>query len=156
MRELKIPLLVVDLQIDLLPEDPTFLLNAVESARADALFTVFVTRCNAPDSLFFRQLRSSQCMSGSMGVGLAVARRPEDQIMPRSGYGLPGPALDLFDGFGSVNVCGLESDSGVLACSFSLWDRGIVPRVIPSACHSASGPRAHAAAMSTFYASFGI
>jgi hypothetical protein len=144
-----LPLLIVDLQPCFNPSK-----DLVEKIRmkAKSAPTVIQTRFVEGNKLFQTVLNYSP-----NNQSLDVCIKDMGMILTKTGYGLDKKELDLLkdliDPFDSVEVCGMEIDSCILAICFQVWDIGIQPIPLPELC---GGVENRLEAQSILLRSFGV
>lgn len=131
----KIGLLVVDLQKGFYPSQD--LVDAIDIERQHHAVTIFTKFINPVDSVF----RSHFKWHG-FGVEDDATELVIDPgtslIITKHGYGLTAEHIGMLKAFqcDGWEVAGVDSDSGVIACAFSIWDGGLPCVVRRDLCES--------------------
>ncbi len=141
-------LLIIDLQMEFLNEDSAELPSRIAKEQSRYRYVAATKFVNKPDSLYTQILEYKECQdSGSINMR---HDGPVDKIFEKTGYS--GFTAELKEWLRSkkievVHVCGVDTDSGVLATSLALWDNGFLPIVLSSLCASLAGREVHEAAL---------
>lgn len=125
------------------------LLTRWQSAGGTSVLTQFV---NADDSPYVRIIGWSALMPGSDGVDFAPEIEPlastASLTVRKTGYTALTPHVQQFIGLRHITniwICGLDTESCVLATTFTAFEAGLTPWLITDACASHAGSRAHEA-----------
>ncbi len=149
-------LVVVDVQNGFIRDESAHVIPVIEDlvgrwqeAGGDTLFTRYI---NYPDSPFERLVRWSECMTSPQidivdelqpYAGRAVA------VVDKRGYGLfadkAGAALVAERGWHHIYVCGIATESCVLATALGAFEINLTPWVIEDASASHAGQHVHEA-----------
>jgi nicotinamidase-related amidase len=116
--------------------------------------TVMTQFVNGEDSSYVRIIGWSALMPGSVGVEFAPEVAPYAEsaslVVRKQGYTALTPAVRKFiseTGRENVWICGLDTESCVLATSFSVFESGLTPWIITDACASHAGAHVHEAGL---------
>lgn len=109
---------------------------------------------NPDNSAFRRALNYNDMALGDVKTNLdkRVEARA-DQVVTKYGYGVDSLDIDYVDALlrgnniDSALVVGFDTDAGVLATAYSLFDAGIVPVIDSRGCASSGGASVHNAAL---------
>ena len=131
----KVGLLVVDLQKGFYPTQD--LIDAIDLERQHHAVTVFTKFNNSPKSIFRTHLNWHGFSEEDDATTLVLD--PESSIViTKYGYGLTSEHIGMLKAFqcDGWEIAGVDSDSSILACGFSLWDGGIPCVVRRDLCES--------------------
>lgn len=125
----KIGLLIVDAQVGFNPCQK--LLDSIQNKAKNYSFVAMTRFFNAPESLY-RTVLNWRGEGGELAISL-----PGAIILDKTGYGLTPQHIKILKAHcNEWHVCGFETDACVLACSFSLWDSGLLPTILYDLCDS--------------------
>lgn len=119
----KVGLLIVDLQKGFYPSQD--LIDAIDIERQHHAVTIFTKFVNLPDSVYRKHLRWHGF--GVEDEAAALLLNPGSSIvLTKHGYGLTAEQVGVLKAFqcDGWEIAGVDSDSSVLACAFSIWDSG--------------------------------
>ena len=101
---------------------------------------------NVPGSLYETQRDWHEMMDGEDVALLADVARSADTVVSKHGMA-PDPSQFLpilrDREVQMADLCGFDTDQCVMATALSLWDAGIVPRVLAQLCSSSGGREIH-------------
>jgi nicotinamidase-related amidase len=147
-------LVVVDVQNGFIrdasaPVVPTIvdLVDRWQEARGDVVFTRYV---NYPGSPFERLINWSECMT-SPQIDIVDELQPyadnATAVIDKRGYGLfadaAGAALVAERGWRDIYVCGIATESCVLATALGAFEADLTPWVLEDASASHAGQHVH-------------
>lgn len=147
-------LIVVDVQNGFVRRQSQHVVPVIEdlverwlAAGGDTVFTKYV---NHPGSLFERLIGWSQLMD-SPQIDIVEELTPYAErataVVDKHEYGLfnnaEGAALVAEHGWTDIYVCGIATESCVLATALGAWEAGLVPWVIQDASASHAGQETH-------------
>lgn len=152
-------LLVVDLQRGFLNQNTERVLNVINEAKRLLHYEicVYTKFFNSQKSSFTQILNWTKFQSG-YEQELVLPVEDKDIVLSKNSYS--AVTVDLKEliekgQFDNVYLCGVDTDSCVLATAFELFDLGINPAIIIDACASSGGDSCHAAAELIMRRSFG-
>lgn len=116
--------------------------------------TVMTRFVNSEDSPYVRIIGWRALMPGSVDVEFTAEVAPyaasASLVVWKDGYTALVPAVREFiseTGRENVWMCGLDTESCVLATSFSVFESGLTPWIITDACASHAGGQVHEAGL---------
>lgn len=134
----KVGLLIVDMQVGFYPSPELLDMIAIERQSHDSV--VFTRFTNKEDSLFEHYLHIKNFYEGDAATSLLIAPG-QDLVITRYGYGLNSEHIGMLKAkqMDAWEIAGVDSDSGVLACAFAMWDSGIACTIRSDLTESRAG-----------------
>lgn len=131
----KIGLLVVDLQKGFYPSQE--LVDAIDLERQHHAVTIFTKFINSEESVFRKHLKWNGFGKGDDATDI-ILDTGNALILEKNGYGLTPEHIGMLKAFqcDGWEIAGVDSDSSVLACAFSVWDGGLACVVRRDLCES--------------------
>lgn len=143
-------LLVINVQKGFVADGAVHVPARVESLQ-DSFDEVIVSRFYNPQKSLFRRLLSEERYPlGSSETQLAFQPRPDATIIDYPSYSCVNTTLLerlRRAAVGRVHVCGVATETSVLASVIDLFEAGIEPVVLAHACGSTIGAHMHEAAL---------
>ncbi len=143
-------LLIIDTQAGFINEGTAHVPARVEALQA-SFDRVMATRLYNPQKSLFRKLAGwSAFPLGAAETQLAFAPRDGTVIIDKSTYSCVNEALlDVLrhEGIGRIHLCGIATETAVLATAIALFDAGLEPVVLAHACGSPAGHDLHEAGL---------
>lgn len=116
---------------------------------------------NTPTSLWVSQLHWTKGMAAPetslIPESMECSTNPSVSVCPKQTYSaLPAlQAQPTWQHTNEVHLCGVDTDSCVMATAFAVWDDGKIPVIYPQACASGGGAERHEAALAAMERNFG-
>lgn len=111
---------------------------------------------NTPDSLFERHLGWGECIHTPESSIIHTNNISRKNIIETQSYSFPYTLIQNWQNkYKDVFICGAETDAGVLATAFSLWDFRIRPIILADYCTSKRGEDYHLPALKIMKRQFG-
>jgi len=150
----KTGLIVVNLQHARKP--PPCLVESIQKISQEYDIVVATQFLNKKLSLFETELGYKESRFGSVESEIILPLRPKN-VFDRYSYGLQSTHIERLREYPVQrwDIVGCDTDAGVLATCYNLWDNGIKFRVMKELCHSSGGPEVHNAALTIMKRSFG-
>ena len=104
---------------------------------------------NQKDSTFVKRLMYFDCMYATKSL-IAC-----DKLVEKCSYGLPIETIEYLKQFSEVNVIGMDSDAGIMAICYQLFDADINFYVLSKYCRSSGGEIINKSAIEILRRNFG-
>ncbi len=103
---------------------------------------------NKSGSHYEERMGYTECRWATEEADIVIPLSPQ-AVFDRGGYTLQSAHVSWLkkQNVACWDVVGCDTDAGVLATCFALWDNQIVFRVLKDLCHSSGGPELHQAAL---------
>lgn len=141
-----VPLLIVDVQKGFINEATRHIPAIAERLAADYEAVIATRFVNPGGSAYRRLIHWRRFAPGSADTELAFRPPAGAEVIEKRRYtcvdaAFLGRLRDL--GAEEVHLCGIATDNCVLKCAVDLFEAGLRPVVLASACASHAGPEYH-------------
>lgn len=142
-------LLVVDVQKEF-THDPVYIEQIKALILDHPYYEVIGTYFkNQKDSTFVKRLMYFDCMYATKSL-IAC-----DKLVEKCSYGLPIETIEYLKQFSEVNVIGMDSDAGIMAICYQLFNADINFYVLSKYCRSSGGEIINKSAIEILRRNFG-
>lgn len=152
-------LIIVDVQNGFINDNTREVLDVVNKAKEKLKYDVCVlTKFFNSEETSFSQILNWRRFQTDEEQAFAIVNGEEDIVIYKSTYSAVTDELKSIikeRRYTKAYVCGIETDSCVLATAFELFDNGVEPMIIIDGCASMRGPEYHNAAELIMRRSFG-
>lgn len=152
-------LIIVDVQNGFVNDNTREVLDVVNKAKEKLKYDVCVlTKFFNSEETSFSQILNWKRFQTEEEQELSVGIEMHDKVIYKSTYSAVTDELKTLisqNRYKKAYVCGIETDSCVLATAFELFDNGVEPMIIIDGCASMRGPEYHNAAELIMRRSFG-
>ena len=152
-------LIIVDVQNGFVNDNTREVLDVVNKAKEKLKYDVCVlTKFFNSEETSFSQILNWKRFQTEEEQELSVGIEKHDKVIYKSTYSAVTDELKTLisqNRYKKAYVCGIETDSCVLATAFELFDNGVEPMIIIDGCASMRGPEYHNAAELIMRRSFG-
>jgi len=152
-------LIIVDVQNGFVNDNTREVLDVVNKAKEKLKYDVCVlTKFFNSEETSFSQILNWKRFQTEEEQELSVGIEKHDKVIYKSTYSAVTDELKTLIGqnrYKKAYVCGIETDSCVLATAFELFDNGVEPMIIIDGCASMRGNEFHNAAELIMRRSFG-
>lgn len=142
-------LLVVDVQIEF-ARDPAYI-EQIKALILDHPYYEIVGTYfkNQKDSTFAKRLKYFDCMYATKSLITC------DKLVEKCSYGLPIETIEYLKQFSEVDIIGMDSDAGIMAICYQLFDADINFYVLSKYCRSSGGEIINKSAIEILRRNFG-
>lgn len=152
-------LIIVDVQNGFINDNTRKVLDIVNKAKEKLKYDVCVlTKFFNSEETSFSQILNWKRFQTVEEQELSVKIDERDKVIYKSTYSAVTDELKTLineNKYKKAYICGIETDSCVLATAFELFDNGIEPMIIIDGCASMRGDEFHCAAELIMRRSFG-
>ena len=150
---------IIDLQQGFITQDTHKIVRVIEDAKTSLEYTfcVYSRFYNDNETSFSRFLNWNRFQSKEEQE-IVLPPSPQDIVVDKNTYSAITEELKrtlISEKIDCAYLCGIDTDSCVLATAFALFDIGIEPRIIIDGCASTGGVGLHSAAEIVMKRSFG-
>jgi len=152
-------LIIVDVQKGFINDNTRKVLPVLNKAKSELKYDACVlTKFFNSEETSFSQILNWKRFQTDEEQELSIQPNSDDKIINKNTYSAVTDDLKALikeKNYKKAYVCGIETDSCVLATAFELFDNGIEPLIIIDACASMRGEEFHNAAELIMRRSFG-